>query len=444
MISIAMKEIQRKRAEAHFGGWTMKAGLAVRVLTAAVLGVCASAANAVTVTIACGSSGGDVQFCQRHAEDWAKKTGNTVKHYSPPTSATEKLALFRQLFAAKSGDIDVIQTDVIWPGIIKDHLLDLNKYAPNAAKEYFPAMLANNTVDGKLLALPWYTDAGLLYYRKDLLEKHKEKVPTTWDEFTATAKKIQEAERKGGIADFHGLVFQAKAYEGLTCNAIEWVASHGGGTIIEPDGRISINNPKAIAGLKMAASWVGDIAPRGVLNYEEEDARGVFQNGKALFMRNWPYAYAPSQKADSPIKGKVGVAPLPKAAGAAKGGAALGGWSLSVVKYSKNPAVAADLAVYMSSAAVQKDRAINGGFNPTRPEVYKDKDVIAANPFVASLEDVFVNATPRPATATGLKYPEVSQAFWDATHEVLSGKAKAEDAVKKLEGKLNQVRRGKW
>ena len=289
----------------------MKASFVSVAIAAALFG--ASAASAVTVTIACGSSGGDVQFCQRYAEDWAKKTGNTVKHFSPPTSATEKLALFRQLFAAKSGDIDVIQTDVTWPGIIKDHLLDLNKYAPNAAKEFFPAMLANNTVGGKLLALPWYTDAGLLYYRKDLLEKYKEKVPATWEEFTATAQRIQDAERKAGVADFHGLVFQAKAYEGLTCNAIEWVASHGGGTIIDADGKISINNPKAVAGLKMAAGWVGTIAPRGVLNYEEEDARGVFQNGKALFMRNWPYAYAPSQKADSPIKGKVGVAPLPKA-----------------------------------------------------------------------------------------------------------------------------------
>ncbi len=420
----------------------MKASFVSSALALALFGV--SAANAVTVTIGCGSSGGDVQFCQRYAEEWAKKTGNTVKNFSPPTSASEKLALFRQLFAAKSGDIDVIQTDVTWPGTLKDHLVDLNKYAPNAAKEYFPALLANNTVDGKLLALPWYTDAGLLYYRKDLLEKYKEKVPGTWEEFTATAKKIQEAERKAGVADFHGLVFQAKAYEGLTCNAIEWVASHGGGTIVEPDGRISINNPKAIAGLKMAASWVGDIAPRGVLNYEEEDARGVFQNGKALFMRNWPYAYAPSQKADSPIKGKVGVAPLPKAAGAAKGAAALGGWSLAVSKYSKNVDAAADLALYMAGAAIQKDRAINAGFNPTRPEVYKDKEVVATNPFVTSLEEVFVNATPRPATVAGLKYNEVSQAFWDATHEVLSGKAKAEDAVKKLEGKLNQVRRGKW
>jgi trehalose/maltose transport system substrate-binding protein len=401
-------------------------------------------AQAATITVMCGSSGSDVQFCQKYADDWGKKNGHTIKHFSPPTSATEKLALLRQLFAAKSSDIDVIQTDVIWPGMLKDHLLDLNKYAPNAKSEYFPAMLANNIVDGKLVALPWYTDAGLLYYRKDLLDKHKEKVPATWEEFTATAKKIQEAERKGGVSDFHGFVFQAKAYEGLTCNAVEWVSSFGGGNIVEPDGKISINNPKAAAALKMAASWVGDIAPRGVLNYEEEDARGVFQSGKALFMRNWPYAWAPGQKDDSPIKGKIGVAPLPKAAGAAKGAAALGGWSLAVSKYTKNADAAAALALHMASAPVQKDRAIKGGFNPTRPEVYKDKEVQSANPFVTSLEDVFVNATARPSTVTGQKFNEVSQAFWDATHEVLSGKAKAEDSLKKLEGKLNQVRRGKW
>ena len=164
-------------------------------------------AHAATITISCGSVGQDFEFCKKTTEDWAKKTGNTVKLFTPPQSTTDILALFRQMFAAKSSDLDVINVDVVWPGMIKDHLLDLKPYSKGVEKEHFPSIVANNTADGRLIAMPWFTDAGLLYYRKDLLEKHGEKAPTTWEELAATAKKIQDAERKAGNADMQGFVF---------------------------------------------------------------------------------------------------------------------------------------------------------------------------------------------------------------------------------------------
>lgn len=400
--------------------------------------------QAATITISCGNSGADYETCKKHADEWAKKSGHQVKMFSPPSNTTDSLALYRQLFAARSADLDVIMIDVVWPGVIKDHLVDLTKYSKGAEKEHFPAIVANNTVDGKLLGMPWFTDAGLLYYRKDLLQKHGLKAPVTWDDLTAAARKVQDAERAAGQKDFQGFVFQAKAYEGLTCDALEWVASYGGGAVVEKDGKISINNPRAAQALDMAASWIGSIAPAGVLNYGEEDARGVFQNGNALFMRNWPYAWALGQAGDSPIKGKIGVAPLPKGPADGKNAATLGGWQLAVSKYSKAPDAAADLVMFMTSAETQKDRAVRGSYNPTRPALYKDKDVLAANPFMGELYEVFANAVARPATATGLKYPEVSQAFWDATHEVLSKKTTGAESVKKLEGRLNQIRRKSW
>jgi len=416
----------------------------IAVLLAAGAALSSLTAHAATVTIACGTNGADFEFCKRHTGEWAKKTGNTVKIFSQPTSTTDSLALYRQLFAAKSSDVDVLMVDVVWPGIIKDHLLDLKKYSKGVESQHFPAIVANNTVDGKLLGMPWFTDAGLLYYRKDLLDKHGLKVPETWDDLVAAAKKVQAAERTPAVADFQGFVFHAKAYEGLSCVALEWVASFDGGPIVDSTGKVTINNASAAKALNTAASWIGTISPNGVLNYAEEDTRGVFQNGKALFMRNWPYAYSLMQAPDSPVKGKFGVAPLPKGGAAGKRAATLGGWQLAVSKYSKAPDAAADLVMFMTSAEIQKDRAIKGSYNPTRPDLYKDKDVIAANPFMASLLDVFTNAVARPSTATGLKYPEVSQAFWDATHDVLSKKSTGEDAVKKLEGRLNQVKRNKW
>ncbi|HET7503229.1 MAG TPA: ABC transporter substrate-binding protein, partial [Kofleriaceae bacterium] len=346
----------------------------------------AAPAGGAEIAISCGSVGKDYDTCKTGAEMWATKTGNHVKVVTSPTSSSEKLALAQQLLAAGATDIDVFSTDVVWPGILGSFFLDLKQYSNGAEKQHFDAIIANNSVEGKLVALPWYTDAGLLYYRTDLLDKYKEKPPTTWEEMTATAKKIQDGERKAGNKDLWGLVFQGKAYEGLTCNALEWVASFGGGTIVGTDGKVTINNPEAAAALDLAATWIGSITPPGVLNYEEEESRGIFQSGNAVFMRNWPYAYQLSQSADSPIKGKVAITTLPKGPGAnARGAATLGGWNLSVSKFSKHPKEAADLALYLTGPEEQKRRAVTAGYQPTIKSLYEDKEVLAANPSFAML-----------------------------------------------------------
>jgi trehalose/maltose transport system substrate-binding protein len=411
---------------------------------ALALGAASAHAAGVTLTMSCSASEQDVQYCKKIAADWGAKTGNKLEFLSLPPSSSDILGLFRQMFAARSDKLDVMQIDVVWPGILKDQLLDLKPYSNGIEKTHFPAMVANNTVNGKLLAMPWLTDAGVMFYRKDLLAKYGEKPPTTWAELTATAKKVMDGERKAGNAAMQGFVFQARAYEGLTCTGLEWVASFGGGTIIDPAGKTTINNPQAAKALDMAASWIGTIAPTGVLNYAEEEARGVFQNGNAVFMRNWPYAWALVNGADSSIKGKVGVmVGMPKGDGPNSTGAAtLGGWQMAVSKYSKYPKEAADLVLYMTSQAVQKERSISLASNPTIPALYQDKDILAANPFYGDLFETLKVAVPRPATVTGLKYNEVSAAFWNATHEVLSGKATGADSVKKLEGKISAIRRG--
>jgi trehalose/maltose transport system substrate-binding protein len=406
----------------------------------------AAPAGSVEIAISCGSVGKDYETCKTGAEAWAAKTGNKVKLVTGPTSSTEQLALAQQLLAAGATDIDVFNVDVVWPGILGTFFLDLKEYSNGVEKEHFEAIIANNTIDGKLVAMPWFTDAGVLYYRKDLLEKHKAQVPTTWEELAATAKKIQDAERKEGKKEMWGFVFQGKAYEGLTCDALEWVASFGGGTIIDLEGKVTIDNPDAAAALDAAASWVGTISPPGVLNYEEEEARGIFQSGNAVFMRNWPYAYELSQAADSPVKDKVAISVLPKGAGAnARSAATLGGWNLSVSKFSKNPKQAADLALYLTGPEEQKRRAMEGGFHPTIAKIYEDQELLAKNPRFKDLFDTFKNAVPRPATATKGKYNQVSSEFWNAVHSVLSKQKKGKDAVAELKSKLEQMSRGgRW
>ena len=405
----------------------------------------AGVAHAATLSISCGAVGQELEFCKTGAEAWAKKTGNQVNLISTPNSATERLALYQQLLAAGASDVDVFQIDVVWPGILGNHFLDLAPYAKDVVKNHFAAIVQNNTVDGKLVAMPWFTDAGLLYYRKDLLAKHGAQPPQTWQELTDTAKKIQDAERAAGNDKMWGFVWQGRAYEGLTCNALEWVSSYNGGTIVDDKGKITINNPKAVAALDTAAGWVKTISPEGVLNYTEEESRGVFQSGNAVFMRNWPYAWPLAQGPESAIKDKVGVSALPRGGADGRHAATLGGWQLSVSKYSKNKELAADLVMYLTSAEEQKRRAIHGAYNPTIESLYKDADVLKAVPFFGELYDTFVNAVARPSTVTGAKYNQVSNEFWNAVHGVLSGRAKAQDSLAQLETSLKRMSRGgKW
>jgi trehalose/maltose transport system substrate-binding protein len=404
-----------------------------------------AAPGSVALAISCGSVGKEFDACKEGVEAWSRKTGHKVTVMTETTSSTDKLAAAQQLLGAESSDVDVYTIDVVWPGILGKFFIDLKPYTKGAEAEHFPAAVANGTLDGKLVAMPWFADAGLLYYRKDLLDKYKEEVPTTWAQLTAAARKIQDAERKAGNKDMQGFVFQGKAYEGLTCDALEWVASFGGGSIVEPDGKISINNPAAIAALEVAASWPGAISPTGALNAEEEEARAAFQSGNAVFMRNWPYAFALAQDASSPVKDKVGVAPLPKGDGeGARPAATLGGWDLAVSKFSKHPAEAADLVMYLTSKEEQKRRALSAGFNPTIPGLYGDKDIAAANPFLASMGDNFKGAVPRPSTVTGGKYNQVSNAFFNAVHAVLAKEKSAKDALTELAGKLEQIKGPKW
>jgi trehalose/maltose transport system substrate-binding protein len=402
--------------------------------------------TAATLSISCGAVGQELALCRAGAEAWAKRTGNSVRIISTPNSTTERLALYQQLLAAGAEDVDVFQIDVIWPGILASHLVDLNPDVGKEVSEYFPSMIANNTVAGRLVALPWFSDAGLLYYRRDLLKKYGEQVPQTWGQLRDTALRIQRAERKAGDEGMWGYVWQGRAYEGLTCNALEWLVSHGGGTVVDEAGAVTVDNPRARAALERAAGWVGTISPPGVLNYAEEEARGVFQSGNAVFMRNWPYAWPLSQGEASPVRGRVGVARLPRAAG--EGGrhaATLGGWSLAVSRYSRHPALATELVRYLTGEAEQRRRALVGSYNPTRPALYRDAAVLEANPFFAELADIFSGAVPRPSTVTGGEYNRVSSAFWGAVHSVLSGRASAKSALTHLERQLNRLRhRGGW
>jgi trehalose/maltose transport system substrate-binding protein len=417
-----------------------------KIIAGLLLGtsVIAGAAHAADLQFVSGSVGRDIEFLQEEFKRFEAETGNKVTVVPMPASTTDQFGQYRLWLAAGNSDIDVYQTDVIWAPQLADQFLDLTEAAKDVAKDHFPFIIESQTVNGKLVALPAFTDAPALYYRKDLLEKYGKAVPKTWDEMAATAKEIQDKEREAGSKDLWGFVWQGNAYEGLTCNALEWVKSSGGGQIVEADGSISINNEKAAAAIDRAKSWVSAISPPGVLAYGEEDSRGVWQTGNAVFMRNWPYAYSLGNGDDSAVKGKFDVTTLPVGAEGDTSAATLGGWNVAVSKYSKHPEEAIALAKFLASPEHQKRRAIALTQLPTIVSLYEDADIAATAPIIPRWKDVFLSAVPRPSAPTKVKYNEVSSLFWSAVHDTLSGNGTAAENLELLEAKLTTLKGEAW
>lgn len=418
----------------------MKLRLIVMLL-ACVLALSSTAlAEQVEITIATGAVGQELELSREAAQRYMDANPDVkITVLDTPDMVQDRLGLYLQFFEAQSSQVDIYQIDVIWPGDLAEHFVDLNEYvSADVVDQHFPAIIENNTVDGELIAIPWFTDAGLLYYRADLLEEHGLEPPTTWAELEETAQIIQDGEREKGNEDFWGFVWQGNAYEGLTCNALEWIASNDGGHIIEPDGTITVNNPNAVDMIDKAAGWVGTISPPGIIGFAEEDARAMWQAGNAAFMRNWPYAYSLSQEEDSAVRGKFDVSPLPRGP-EGEPAATLGGWQLAVSQYSNHPDIAADVALFLASYEEQKVRAVEGSLNPTIAALYEDEDVLEASPFFGDLYDVFINAVARPSTVSAPQYNEVSTLFFNAVHSVLTGSLDALIALEELELDLEDL-----
>ncbi|AKT37510.1 ABC transporter substrate-binding protein [Chondromyces crocatus] len=374
----------------------------------------------------------DRALCARFTAD----TGIRVNVVPRPRDATETYAGYQRLFQAHSADVDVVTLDVIWPGAFASHLLDLAPALGAVAAEHLEAITHNNTVRGRLVAMPWFTDFGMLYYRTDLLEKYGYAAPpTTWDELEQMALRIQAGERTSSRM-FNGFVWQGKAYEGLTCNALEWIVSHGGGHLLENHAP-TINNPHAARALTRARSWIRAISPAGVTAYEEEDARNVFQGGNAAFLRSWPYVYAAASAEGSRIQGRFDVAPLPHEPGQQSASTA-GGWQIAISKYTRNEEASLSLLRYMVSPGVQRFRALAGGYIPTLSAVQRAPEVARKLPFLARLTGMTLVA--RPSSDAGPRYNEISIAFYQGVSKALHG-TEPDEALRQIEQRMRRALR---
>jgi trehalose/maltose transport system substrate-binding protein len=373
---------------------------------------------------------------QQELQQFTRETGIRVSLLPSPESARQKLVLWRELLGTGASGPDVYGLDVIWPGMLAENFVDLKPYFANEVSVQFPAMTASYTVDNKLVAVAYRPDIGLLFYRTDLLRQYGyREPPKTWDELEIMAARIQAGERAKGKKQFWGFVWQGAADEGLTCDALEWQASEGGGRIIEEDKTISVNNPQAIRTWQRAARWVGTISPPGVVGYREWDSLNVWVAGDAAFMRNWPSAYVDSQAPGSPILNKFDIALLP--GGKAGQVGTLGGWGFAISRFSAHPREALELVRYLTRRDVQEKRFRLLSQPATLPELYNLPEVLQSNPRFDLLSQAFrTSIVLRPSDVSGKNYQEVTDAYIQAVHSVLTGEKSAPEAAAALENEL--------
>src|ERR1700688_58400 len=341
----------------------------------------------------------------------------TYKELPPPSSSTEVHQGLVQQLARRNGDPDVFTQDIIWIAefAAAKWALPLDEYFnADAMKEYFPGVVQACTWQGKLTALPWFIDSGMLYYRKDLLEGVGTKPPETWSDLVDTAKKLTGS----GKAKF-GFLWQAKQAEVLVCDLVSFIGSNDG-AILQPDGKtVSVADDAAVEAVQLMRDLIekDKITPEDVLSWDEEPSRRPFTTGDAAFLRNWSYVWKTSQsKEDSNVIDKVGVAPLPHFKDK-KSAACLGGYQYGVNASTKNKDAAIEFARWMSSPETQLQFALQLGLCPTRSAVLDDPKIAQEQPFMQQLKSVFIGAIGRPVTP---KYPQVTLVLQSAISRALT------------------------
>ena len=412
-------------------------------LVAALIG-CAVPARAEQVTIVCGLVPQSIELCRSGSEAWAKARGQDVRVLAYPDSSTRARELVGDLLEAQAEDLDVLELDIVWPGVLAPHLLDLGTAPDAQAQGHFPAAVASFTVADRLRAIPWYLSVGRLLYRTDLLERYGLAVPTSWEELATAARTIQEGERTTGHADFWGFLWQGRIGEGLTANAVEWLASAGAPGILEQDGAVHVDDPRSAIALGRAASWVGTISPGGVLDMGGGDSLASFLAGNAAFLRYWSNGMALTDAADSEVSGRAGMTELP--AGDGQGGrhvALLGGAGLAVSRHSRKPELAKALVRWLTSAEEQKRRALAGAFEPSLQPLYQDPELLARMPYFPALEGAFETAILRPAVLAGGNYDAVSRAVATTVHAILERSRQPEPALADLAITLRRLGPGR-
>lgn len=344
-----------------------------------------------------------------------------------PDSTDAREAMYIRSFMSGDGVYDVVYMDVIWVPkfAAQGWLMPLEDRLPPAGQEAFlPGDIRGSIYEGRLYRIPMASDAGMLYYRTDLVPNP----PRTFDELVQTARNVQKP------PELWGFVFQGQQYEGLVCDFLEILWGHGG-DVLNEKGEVLLDAPEAVRALEWMKSLVKDISPEGVTTYEEEQSRAVFHQGRAAFMRNWPYAWTLAQQEASPIRGKVGIVPMVHAPGKSSA-ATLGGWGFGIAKTTRHADAAWKFIEFATRAENQKIVHLKNGMIPTRHGLFDDPDVLRESPHYSELYKVLLAARPRPVHP---QYSEISAALQTHLSAALIGKETPKDALAQAASRIRAV-----
>jgi multiple sugar transport system substrate-binding protein len=339
----------------------------------------------------------------------AQNPGIQVREEILPATTDEQHQFYVINLAGGAGDFDVIDMDVIWvPEFARaGWLVDLTASIPREElTPLHPAALEADWFEGKLYAVPWFVDAGVLYYRRDLLEKYGFAAPVTYPELRAQARHILAAEQDERLL---GFVWQGMQYEGLVCVALEFIRGNGG-NVLSADGKVALTQPATLAALDFMADLVGPgkLTPTLVSTLNEEATRHIFQSGRAIFMRNWPYAWRLLNQPDSPVAGRVGLTLVPHFPGHASA-PTLGGFHLGVNANSAHRQEAIAFVRFMIRQPAQKQIILRVGVLAAHREVYRDPEVLAAFPWLETLVPSLEKVQARPVTPSYLMISQILQ-----------------------------------
>ncbi len=378
-------------------------------------------------------------------QQFSRQTGVILNNLPVPESTLDQLNLSRKLLEDGGSGPDVLGIDLIWSGVLDRDLIDLRPYLASEISSLEPQLVPSYTVDGKVVAVPYGVEVGVLEYRTDLLREYGyAHPPRTWDELERMAGRIQAGERAKGKKDFWGYVWQGADAEALTCNALEWQVSEGGGRIIENDGTISVNNPAAIRSWQRAKRWIGWISPPSVVAYRETDSAHVFDMGGAAFDRMWGgTTITPGGRShllhlrSSLAQGKTGYTGIP--AGPGGRGGTLGGSGLAVSRHSAHPQEAIELVRFLIRAEIQSNEQGEGANQPAQPKFYDLPSISELPNHSESLSQHRNGVVSRPSSVTGRKYEQVTRAYISAVHSVLNGQKGGPEAAADLEKVLIKI-----
>ncbi len=363
------------------------------------------------------------------AKEWNAKFPNekvTIKQQSD--QADQQLSDLQQHFQAKDPNYDVVTVDVVWTAefAAKGWIIPLEgQYQMDTSKLLGPTV-DQATYNDKLYAAPYASDAGLLYYRKDLVSK----APTTWDEMIAACKGKTGTSITGSQpACYAG---QFAKYEGLTVNGAEAINS-AGGQIVKEDGKTpNVVTDEAKKGLEFLVNgFKQGYIPKEALGFQETQSLNAFQAGQLMFLRNWPYANAILSGPSSKVAGKFGIAPLPGPDG--PGASSLGGHSVAISTYSKYKATALDFLKFVQSEEIQKYNLNQGSQAPVIESLYSDPELVKKFPYLPVLVKGIENAIPRPVTPF---YPAVTEAIQTNIYAALQGETSVDEALKSLQAAI--------